>query len=154
MSRLRKLPFAVMICGLAISACSNDTAESEFMVRVKQVRCPDGFVPGTSPKCKGQPVEAGTFDFRLRPKERRALVRVVSQDPSNPSVNLFELNDCKVWDAKNWECTNSTSAFTDSYELHNGEFSHVFVGAIASTTYYTGMAQVKGVSIINDFFSR
>jgi hypothetical protein len=65
-------------------------------------------------------------------------VHVVKQDPVNASVTLFDLSDCKIWDADNWDCTTSYSAFTQSYGMHQGVYTNVFYGGLGSVTYRTG----------------
>ncbi|PXX40238.1 hypothetical protein [Undibacterium pigrum] len=138
------LTLAMIVFMLPLAGCYSEKQNSPFIVRVKQTRCLDGFEPKVIGKCKGATAEAGIYEFRLSPMEKRALIRVVEQDPRSQSVPLFELDGCNVWDSKNWECSIGEAKTIVIYSMHNGIYSHQFISGIGLNDYFVGYIQNPG----------
>ena len=145
--------FTLLYLAVVLSGCKlGSSSENEYVVRIHQVRCPEGVTADSPPKCKQKTADAGVLDFRLFPTQRRALVRVVTQENHNPSIDLFELQNCIVWDASNWTCSMGDSGFMISYELRNGSYKHMFGGAATGFTHYVGT--VREESFVQRLISR
>lgn len=144
---------------LSVAGCSEEQAPAQFTVRIHQVHCIDGVEWVDPPKCKGRSVDAGVLDYRLFPRERRALVRVVKQSPVSEYKyphGVFELSNCKIWDAKNWECRESQGGGFDSiYEVREDRFTYTMIGGSMDWTWTnTGTVQVQHDSIFQWLLSR
>lgn len=141
---------------LSVTGCSEQQAPEQFTVRIHQVHCIDGVESVDPPNCKGRSVDAGVLDYRLFPRERRALVRVVKQSPGGYTPSgLFELSDCTIWDAKNWECRRSHGGgFFAVYEVREGRFTYTMTGSTDWTWTNTGTVQVQDDSIFQWLLSR
>lgn len=138
------LILAIVIFALLITGCVLETKNLHFNIRVKQTRCLNGFDPQIIGRCQGATAEAGIYEFRLTPSQKRALVRVIEQDPDNQSSPLFELDGCNVWDSKNWECAITDAGVIMTYSMNNGMYKHQFTTGIGIGYYYVGSIQNNG----------
>ena len=148
----------VLLAALMLHGCSNESTQTVITVRIHQMRCTDGFVQpkiksDAPPRCEGESVEAGVFDYRLSPLERRSLVRTVTQDENNASLSLYELTNCKIWDKSNWECHVANDAYSDSIVVHNGAYSHEFRPSLGRSNYYIGTVQFEPDSLVQRVLS-
>lgn len=81
---------------------------------------------------------AGALSFRLYPSEGRVVVRVRVQDPKNHSTDVFSLDDCAIWDANNWVCTDQFLGGFTTREAQRGVFRYRHHGSYAETPATTG----------------
>lgn len=127
---------ALALCLLALQGCSTEFNPTNYSLWVHQFRCLEGVDPAHKYlTCKGRSEDAGVLEMKLFPAQRFALVHVVVQDPKNPSVDLFQVTGCNIWDRDNWDCTESSgSTYTITYVVRDGIYAQAFFGSFPTET--------------------
>ena len=127
-----------------LAGCDFDNEKSVYSLRVQQSHCPNGFMtadpkhPTKSLRCKGASESAGVLYIKLYPTERFAIVRVVSQDPRNPSAYVYQVSNCNIYDANNWNCYGEwagKNTFIQHY-VQDGVFSLEYGPSLVGNNFY------------------
>lgn len=139
---MRVLMCAGTILGLlSLSGCGERAVGELSEMRAQLQRCGTGVQYAKSFSCEGGAADAGEWRFRIFPESGRVLVRVVRQEAANPSIELFQLSDCVIWDAGNWRCDPTRAGVGVWYRATNYEFEYSIWSTYGPSSHRIGRLQ-------------
>jgi hypothetical protein len=120
-------------------------AKPEDTAWVVQRKC-DGGTNSERTKCIGASRPAGVFEVKLYPAGHYIVARTIEGQDGLAALlgtNLFEMQNCMIFDIDNWACDASAPAkfeigqlrLTKTWVVQDGKFVHNFDNSIVREDY-------------------